>query len=91
MRDQNTAFIDRFSYTLQFQYLQATDEVALITKRTGLPVDATEILVKFANVAREKARAGILTQPPSLRQLFAWARSIQKGLPISVEIGRAHV
>jgi len=89
VRDQNTAFIDRFSYTLQFQYLQATDEVALITKRTNLPVDATEILVKFANVAREKARAGILTQPPSLRQLFAWARAIQKGIPIGVAFENA--
>ena len=91
VRDQNTAFIDRFSYTLNFQYLPHADEVALIAKRTGLPVDATEILVKFANVAREKARAGILTQPPSLRQLFAWARSIQKGLPISVAFENAIV
>ena len=91
VRDQNTAFIDRFSYTLQFQYLQPTDEVALITKRTNLPVDATEILVKFANVAREKARAGLLTQPPSLRQLFAWARAIQKGVPVAIAFENAIV
>jgi MoxR-like ATPase len=89
VRDQNTAFIDRFSYTLQFQYLPQADEIALITKRTNLSVDATEILVKFANVAREKARAGILTQPPSLRQLFAWARAIQKGIPIGIAFENA--
>jgi hypothetical protein len=71
--------------------LPQADEVALICKRTGLPVDATEILVKFANVAREKARAGILTQPPSLRQLFAWARAIQKGIPIGVAFENAIV
>ena len=89
VREQNTAFIDRFSYTLQFQYLPQADEIALITKRTNLSVDATEILVKFANVAREKARAGILTQPPSLRQLFAWARAIQKGIPIGIAFENA--
>ena len=91
VRDQNTAFIDRFSYTLRFDYLPFADEVALICKRTSLPLDATEILVKFANVAREKARAGLLTQPPSLRQLFAWARAIQKGIPIGVSFDSAIV
>jgi len=37
--------------------------------------------VTFANVAREKARAGVLTQPPSLRQMLAWARAVTKGVP----------
>jgi hypothetical protein len=35
-------------------------------------------------VAREKARAGVLTQPPSLRQLFAWARAVSKGVPVGI-------
>jgi|APGre2960657404_1045060.scaffolds.fasta_scaffold02644_3 hypothetical protein len=81
VRDQNTAFIDRFSYTLEFNYLPHADEVALIHKRTGLNADAANVLVTFANVAREKARAGVLTQPPSLRQMFAWARAVTKGVP----------
>ena len=81
VRDQNTAFIDRFSYTLQFEYLPHDDEVALVNKRTGLNIDAADVLVRFANVAREKARAGVLTQPPSLRQLLAWARAVTKGVP----------
>jgi len=91
VRDQNTAFIDRFSYTLEFNYLPQAEETALISKRTGLPVDATEVLVKFANVAREKARAGILTQPPSLRSLFAWARAITKGVPVGLAFNSAVV
>lgn len=82
VREQNSAFLDRFSYTLQFQYLQESDEVALITKRVGITKEAAKIIVQFANVAREKARTGLLTQPPSLRQLFAWARSVHKGLPV---------
>jgi hypothetical protein len=91
VRDQNTAFIDRFSYTLQFEYLPHDDEVKLICNRTGLPYDASNVLVTFANTAREKARAGLLTQPPSLRQLFAWARAIQKGVPVSVSFDSAIV
>jgi hypothetical protein len=81
VRDQNTAFIDRFSYTLEFEYLPHDEEMTLIHKRTGLSIDAADAIVRFANVAREKARAGVLTQPPSLRQLFAWARAVSKGVP----------
>jgi MoxR-like ATPase len=89
VRDQNTAFIDRFGYTLRFEYLPFADEVSLVSKRTGLPVDASEVLVKFATVAREKAKAGVLTQPPSLRQLFAWARAITKGVPVGIAFENA--
>jgi hypothetical protein len=47
------------------------------------------VLVKFATVAREKAKAGVLTQPPSLRQLFAWARAITKGVPVGIAFENA--
>lgn len=89
VREQNTAFLDRFSFTLRFEYLPADQERDLIAGRTGLPIDAAGLIVKFANVAREKARAGLLTQPPSLRQLFAWARSVRKGLPVEVAFNNA--
>ena len=91
VRDQNSAFIDRFSYTLEFEYLPHDTEVALLCTRTGIPHDASNVLVTFANTAREKARAGLLTQPPSLRQLFAWARAIQKGVPVSIAFENAIV
>lgn len=91
VREQNSAFLDRFSYTLRFEYLCEDDEVDLITKRTGLRTDATRSLVKFANVARAKARAGLLTQPPSLRQLFAWASAVQEGMPVGLAFNNAIV
>jgi MoxR-like ATPase len=91
VREQNSAFLDRFSYTLRFEYLPADKEALLIHGRTGLDMQATELLVAFANTARSKARAGILTQPPSLRQLFAWASAIQAGLPVSVAFTNAIV
>jgi MoxR-like ATPase len=89
VRDQNTAFIDRFGYTLRFEYLPELQEVALVSSRTGLNVDASTVLIRFANVAREKARAGVLTQPPSLRQLFAWARAVSKGVPVGIAFENA--
>jgi cobaltochelatase CobS len=89
VRDQNTAFLDRFGFTLRFEYLPAAAETNLIATRTGLPVNAAEVLVKFANVAREKARSGLLTQPPSLRQLFAWSRAVRKGVPVQLAFDNA--
>lgn len=82
VREQNTAFIDRFSFTIRFDYLRPDDEADLIVTRTGISRDAADIIVKLAGVAREKARAGLLTQPPSLRQLFAFARAVRKGVPV---------
>ena len=82
-RDQNSAFIDRFSYTFEFNYLPAADEANLIHKRSGLNLDAAHIIVRFANVAREKSKSGMLTQPPSLRQLFAWAAAVRDGIPVT--------
>ena len=84
VREKNSAFIDRFGYTLRFDYLQPSQESALIAGRTGLSAAAADIIVGFAAVARQKAQAGLLTQPPSLRQLFAFARAVQRGLPVGV-------
>lgn len=82
VREQNTAFIDRFSFTIRFEYLRPDSEAELIVNRTNISRDAADMIVKLAGVAREKARAGLLTQPPSLRQLFAWARAVKKGIPV---------
>ena len=84
VRDMNTAFLDRFSYTLKFEYLKAVDESALIVKRTGIKKQVADIIVKYANTAREKVKSGILTQPPSIRQLFAWADGVNSGLPMAL-------
>jgi len=82
VRQQSTAFIDRFSYTFEFQYLPAAQESELAAKVTGLPVQAVGMMVGLLNVARQKARDGLLTQAPSLRQLFAWADAVKRGIPL---------
>jgi MoxR-like ATPase len=89
VREQNSAFLDRFGFTLRFEYLPAVDEAALIVKRTGLTPKAAGILVDFAGAARQQAKNGLLTQPPSLRQLFAWASAVAKGLPVSIAFQNA--
>jgi MoxR-like ATPase len=89
VREQNTAFLDRFGFTLRFDYLPAQDEAALIVKRTGLTPKAADILVDFAGAARQQAKNGLLTQPPSLRQLFAWAGAVAKGLPVQIAFQNA--
>ena len=89
VREQNTAFLDRFGFTLRFEYLPAQDEAALIVKRTGLTPRAAQILVDFAGAARQQAKNGLLTQPPSLRQLFAWAGAVAKGLPVHIAFQNA--
>jgi MoxR-like ATPase len=91
VREQNSAFVDRFSYTLKFEYLPADKEESLLVNRTGISPDAAAMIVRFAGVAREKARAGVLTQPPSLRQLFAWARAVKRGLSVSAAFKNAVV
>jgi cobaltochelatase CobS len=83
VRQQSTAFIDRFSFTLNFEYLPANEEAALIASRSGMTDAASRMLVDLVNVAREKARMGLLVQAPSLRQLFAWADATQAGLPVA--------
>jgi cobaltochelatase CobS len=83
VRDQNSAFIDRFAYTFMFDYLPVAQESTLISKRTGVNKEVATMIVKLAAVAREKARSGMLTQPPSLRQLFALAIGVRDGMPVA--------
>jgi hypothetical protein len=83
VRDQNSAFIDRFAYTFMFDYLPVAQESTLISKRTGVNKEVATMICKLAAVAREKARSGMLTQPPSLRQLFAFAIGVRDGMPVA--------
>ena len=78
----NSALTDRFQTALKFDYLPESAEVKLIVGRTGIGADAALSIVKLANVARTKAASGALTQPPSLRQLLAWAHLARLGVGV---------
>jgi nitric oxide reductase NorQ protein len=81
VREQNSAFLDRFGFTLRFDYLPFNSELDLVVRRSGCEKQVAHSICSFAQVARKKASEGVLTQPPSLRQLIAWARSTAKGVP----------
>jgi nitric oxide reductase NorQ protein len=81
VREQNSAFLDRFGFTLRFDYLPFNAELDLVVRRSGCEKQVAHSICSFAQVARKKASEGVLTQPPSLRQLIAWARATAKGVP----------
>jgi hypothetical protein len=79
--EQNSAFVDRFNPCMEFHYLPKAKEVELLVKKTGVRIEVAKNIVEFATTARQKSKDGLLTQPPSIRQLLTLARSCQKGLP----------
>ena len=90
-REMNTALLDRFGFKLKFDYLGVDDETKLIASRIGVHKEVAYAIVKFANSARQKVASGVLTQPPSLRSLQAWAIGIKSGLPIALAFNNAIV
>ena len=83
-REMNTALLDRFGFKLKFEYLGVEDETKLIANRIGIHKEIAKSIVQFANSARQKVSSGVLTQPPSLRSLQAWAIGVKSGLPIQL-------
>lgn len=88
-REMNTALLDRFGFKMKFDYLSAPDETRLIASRTGVHKEVASAIVQFANSARQKVSSGVLTQPPSLRSLQAWAIGVKSGLPIQLAFTNA--
>lgn len=88
-REMNTALLDRFGFKMKFEYLSAPDEIKLLANRIGVHKEVASAIVQFANSARQKVSSGVLTQPPSLRSLQAWAIGIKSGLPIALAFNNA--
>jgi len=88
-REMNTALLDRFGFKLKFDYLGVDDETKLIASRIGVHKEVAYAIVKFANSARQKVASGVLTQPPSLRSLQAWAIGVKSGLPVALAFNNA--
>jgi nitric oxide reductase NorQ protein len=88
-REMNTALLDRFGFKLKFEYLNADDETKLLANRIGIHKEVARAMVQFANSARQKVASGVLTQPPSLRSLQAWAIGVKSGLPVQLAFTNA--
>jgi hypothetical protein len=61
-------------------YLDADDEANMISRRSGLDVQAVKPMVEYASLTREKARGGQLGMGLTPRRLIAWARAVAMGV-----------
>lgn len=79
----NAAFVNRWGVTVQFEYLPADAEAAILTKRVpGLPLSVALMLAEVAATARAGVVAGNLSIAPSIRNLIAWASLIVARRPV---------
>jgi len=76
----NAAFLDRFAYREEIKFLDPADEAVMISRRTGLALDAVTPMIAYASLTRENARSGKLTLGLTPRRLLAWARAVVAGL-----------
>jgi MoxR-like ATPase len=71
----NSAFLNRFTYKVELNYLKPEKEVEAITTRLSAAwKDAVEKIVEAANRIREAKNAGTLTRAITTRDLLSWSR-----------------
>lgn len=68
--EMSEATRDRFSYWLDFTYLDETREAQTIALKSGITSANASQLVTIATLIRDGWRAGALSQPCSMRQLL---------------------
>lgn len=74
----NAAFMNRFSYTVQVDWLPASEEKKLIELKTGLRGPNVDKMLKVAAKIRRGYDEEIIERPISTRALLAWAREIKR-------------
>lgn len=77
----NSATIDRFGAWLEVTFLPEEKETKAIASRTGAPEKLCNGLVKAANLTRQAAQRGELSESLSPRRLIAWAELLMDGIP----------
>lgn len=80
VQEQNSALLDRFPYTVKFDFLPPIIESGLIQRRTGASAELADNIVRVLNVARQQTVTGEIIDAPSLRQAFALAAAIHRGI-----------
>lgn len=99
--EMSEATRDRFSYWLDFKFMEASQEAKTIEAKTGISSDLSEKMVTVGNLIRNAYKNGAISQTCSLRQMldvaapfrrFA-AHGNEKALAMgmdSVMVGRAN-
>jgi len=80
VQEQNSALLDRFPFTVTFDFLPPNVESSLIQRRTGASAQLADNIVRVLNVARQQTVTGEIIDAPSLRQAFALATAIHHGI-----------
>jgi len=71
----NTAFLNRFTYKIELNYLKPKKEVeAIMLRNSAAFEDAVKSMVDVANKVRTSKKQGVLTRGLSTRVLLAWTR-----------------
>lgn len=68
----NTAFLERFSLVLPFNYLDPDTEAQALVKHTGCTRTLADHLVSALGVIRGKVNTGDIVDAPSIRQMVAF-------------------
>lgn len=72
----NSALADRFSYTINVDYLKPDQELKVVVLKTGVEESVAQEMIEVAYDTRERAAAQEGVQALSTRRLIAWAQAI---------------
>jgi cobaltochelatase CobS len=77
----NVAFMDRFAFRIEFSFLPASSEIAMLANHTGIAPECARLMVDYASLTRNNADAGKLTMGLTPRRLLCWAKAVRVGMP----------
>ena len=81
IREQNTAFLNRFASFIEFDFPPADEEAAIVADATGCQPLLAGLLVAFVGICRAKVESGAIEQPPSIRESMYLAEALTDGIP----------
>lgn len=82
VREQNNAFLNRFSRFVQFDYMTVSEESGVIGENVdGCNTAVAQLIAEFLSLCRAKAEGGSLESPPTMREGFYLAEALLDGIP----------
>ena len=81
VREQNTAFLSRFSRVLQFDFMPRAKEVVIVSNRSGCTQQLADLIVGFVSVCRQQVESATLDLAPGMRDMIFFAEAITDGTP----------
>ena len=76
----NVAFMDRFAFRVEFSFLPASSEIAMLANHTGVHAECARLMVEYASLTRNNADAVRLTMGLTPRRLLCWAKAVRVGV-----------